>query len=70
MSSSSEALLDHCLDADRGEKESVAGQKYSNGIRFKNLRRGENETEVSFPPRFLIAPDEQPVPAIGLESSS
>jgi hypothetical protein len=35
-----------------------------------NLRRGENETEVSFAPRFSIAPDEQPVPAIGLESSS
>ena len=35
-----------------------------------NLRRGENETEVSFPPRFSIAQDEQSVPAIGLESSS
>jgi hypothetical protein len=47
----------------------LAGKKYLMGLDL-NLRRGKNETEVSFPHRFSIAPDEQPVPAIGLESSS
>jgi hypothetical protein len=56
-----------CLDADEErERAGLADRKYLNGLRFKSVER----PEVSFPPRFSIAPDEQPVPAIGLESSS
>ena len=58
-----------CLDADRGERErDWLNEKISYGLIFKFLREEENETGVSFPPRFSFASDEGPVPANELES--
>ncbi len=59
-------------DSDRGERESRDWQTkiFKLGLDLK-LWSGEKwGLEVSFPPRFLIASDKQPVHAIKLESSS
>ncbi len=47
----------------------LTDENLNSGLRFKC---GEEKLrlEVSFPPRFLIASDEQPVHATKLESSS
>ncbi len=51
------------------ERAELANRKHLNGLIFKFAERRKRDP-ISFPPRFSIASDEQPVPAIGLESSS
>ena len=48
----------------------LTDEKLKIAVYFKYEERRKLRREVSFPPRFLIAPDEQPVHATELESSS
>jgi hypothetical protein len=55
---------------EEGEKAGTGRPKILNWLRFKTVERQKLRLEVSFPPRFLIASDEQPIHAIELENSS